>query len=94
MRWAAAAVLVMISTVALLVGQMRWVPWFLAGVGALLGLVLAVYEGIKEKFGDEDWYAALLVYPLLMGFSMFVCGLLILFLYNLIAHGPVGLHYP
>jgi len=89
-----AALLVMISTVALLVGQMHRVPWFLAGAGALLGLVLAVYEGIKDKFGAEEWYVALLVYPLLMGFVMFVCGLLILFLYNLIAHGFAGLNYP
>jgi hypothetical protein len=88
------ALVVAVSVVSLLVGRMPRVPWFLAGAGALFGVVLAVYEGIKEREPLAGWYTMLLVYPLLFAFVMFLGGLLILFLYNLIAHGFAGLNYP
>jgi hypothetical protein len=81
------------SLVALLVGQMPQLPFLLAGAGALFGLTLAVYEGIRDRARGDAWWA-LLVYPLMMLFVTFLCGLLILLVYNLIVHRFVGLDYP
>jgi hypothetical protein len=68
------ALVVATSVVALLAGRMPRVPYYLAGAGAVFGVVLAVHEGIKDRAGVEGWYTMLLVYPLLMGFVMFLCG--------------------
>jgi hypothetical protein len=52
------ALVVAISVVALLVGQMPRVPCFLAGAGASFGVVLAVHEGIKD-LAAPGWGPAL-----------------------------------
>ena len=93
MLGALAALVAATTIAAVLAGQMPRLPYLLAGVGALFGLALAAYEGIRDGARGEDWWA-LLVYPMLMLFVTWLCGLLILLLYNLIVHGFAGLDYP
>jgi hypothetical protein len=90
---ALAALVAATSVITVLVGQMPRLPYLLAGAGALFGLALAVYEGIRDRARGEDWWA-LLVYPMLILFVTWLCGLLVLFLYNLFVHGFAGLNYP